>query len=536
MIWRPLRWSREEVRFAIGAPVVLGLGGGAVGLLLRSSRVGLLGVGGIGLGLAVGIVLWLAGRRGFGPSAAPPEARDPAAWVEPAGEPPSEGWLRPGAGLGAPFIWGLLCLTLLPALVYVISYTPWVALGNQFWGGFPPGNHGQTLWDLTIQMYNYHNDLRATHPATSPWWAWPFDLKPVWFYQESFADDTVGIIYDAGNLVAFWLGVPAMAWTAWQGWRRRSLPILLVVVGLLAQWIPWARIDRATFQYHFFTSLPFLYLGLAYFVHELWRGPSARTFALARLGAGAAILGVPLLWIGKAPLCWLADVARVDPGSQACGSVAEPFILTQQVAVATIVLAVGLVAVGWQVRLMRQAARERPSEGLLPRGSIWLLLTVLFTMLALAAAVVRFGDSPIISAPLGDVGPYLFAVLVGAPLLLVAWLVTRARDPRRFAVAIVGAAGLWFVAFYPDIAGLPIPSGLRNLYSVLPLPTYNYDFQFAVNTAPAPSVTPPLLGLPALSLTVVTAVLVGAVMYAAWSWRLARAAGPLEPDAEGLEP
>lgn len=551
MIWRPLRWSRDEVRFAIAAPIVVGVLVGLAGLGLGSSRIELGGAGAIGLGIVVGLVLWLAGRRGLGPRAAPPAADDPAALLEPSGAPPVEGWLRPGASGGAPFVWGLLCLTLVPAVVYVISYTPWVALGNQFWAGFPPGNHGQTLWDLTVQMYNYHNDLRATHPATSPWWAWPFDLKPVWFYQESFANDTVGIIYDAGNLVAFWLGVPAMIWAAWQGWRRHSLPMLFVVVGLLAQWIPWARIDRATFQYHFFTSLPFLYLGLAYFVHELWRGPSARTFALARLGAAAAVLGVPLLWIGKAPLCWLADVARVDPTSQACGSVAEAFVLTQRVAVAAIVLVVGLIAVAWQVRLLRQGTREVRSRAgggsedgpvrsggsarLFPPGTMWLLLTVLFTLLALAVAVVRFGDGAVISAPVGDVGPYLFAVLVGAPLLVVAWLITRARDPRRFAVAIMGAVGLWFVAFYPDIAGLPIPSGLRNLYSVLPLPTYNYDFQFAVNTAPAPTVTPPLLGLPALSLTVVTAVLVAAVMYAAWSWRLARAVGPVEPETEAAE-
>jgi Gpi18-like mannosyltransferase len=543
MIWRPIRWSPEEVRFAVRAPAALGGLVILVGLLLASIRVAAVGAALVGLGVAVWLVLRLAARQGFGPLARAPDPHDPVALLEPAGDPPSEGWLRPGASRGGPFVWAFLCLTLLPLAVYVISYTPWVALGNQFWGGFPPGNHGQTLWDLTIQMYNYHNDLRATHPATSPWWAWPFDLKPVWFYQEGFANDTVGIIYDAGNLVAFWLSIPAAIWAAWAGWRRRSLPMLLVLVALLCQWIPWASIDRATFQYHYFTVLPFVYLALAYFLHELWRGPSIRTFTVARLAAAAAILGVPLLWVGKAPLCWLADVARVDPTSQACGSVSEPFVLTQQVAIAAVVLLVGLVAVAWQVRLMRQAARELQDEGrgsdagrLFPPGTIWLLLTVLFTLIALALAVVRFGDVPVISAPLGDLGPYAFAVLVGAPLAFVAWLVTRIRDPRRFAVGLLGAIGLWFVVFYPDISGLPIPSGLRNLYSVLPLPTYNYDFQFAVNTSPAPTVTPPLLGLPAASLTLVTAVLVAAVMYAAWSWRLARAVGSAQPEGDTVVP
>ena len=551
MILRPLRWSLDEVRFAVVAPAVLGVLVAGVGLALGARTLVLAAAVLVALGLGIAGAMRVAARRGLGPLAPPgPEAPG----IEPPGEPPGESWLRPGAGLGIPWVWGLLCLTVLPIVVYVISYTPWVALGNQFWGGFPPGNHGQTLWDLTIQMYNYHNDLRATHPATSPWWAWPFDLKPVWFYQEGFANNTVGIIYDAGNLIAFWLSVPAVIWAAWQGWRRHSLPLLIVVLALLCQWIPWARIDRAAFQYHFFTSLPFSYICLAYLLHELWRGPSPRTWALVRLSAAAAIVAVPILWLAKQPLCWLADVKRVDPGSQGCGTVTESFVLTQRVAVALLVLAIGLVAIAWQVRLMLQERRQvaeledpegagafgqEPDEGrtehLLPPGSIWLLLTILFTLIALAVATVRFGDGPVLSAPLGDTGAYLFALVVGVPLAVVAWLITRARDPRRFVVGILGAVGLWFVVFYPDIAGLAIPSGLRNLYSVLPLPTYNYDFQFAVNTDPAPAVTPPLLGAQSLALMLVTALLAAAVMYAAWAWRLSRATADVEAGTDGLD-
>ena len=66
------------------------------------------------------------------------------------------------------------------------------------------------------------NGLTAPHAASSPWWAWLFDLKPVWFYQQSFAGDTTASIYDAGNLVAWWLSVPAIAFVAWQMVERAS--------------------------------------------------------------------------------------------------------------------------------------------------------------------------------------------------------------------------------------------------------------------------------------------------------------------------
>ena len=115
-------------------------------------------------------------------------------------------------------------------------------------------------------MYRYHNDLTAPHAASSPWWAWPLNLKPVWFYQGSFANDTAASIYDAGNVVLWWMGIPAMAFVAYQAFKRQSLPLALILVGFLCQWISWARIDRAAFQYHYYTSLPFLFMALAYFV------------------------------------------------------------------------------------------------------------------------------------------------------------------------------------------------------------------------------------------------------------------------------
>ena len=77
-------------------------------------------------------------------------------------------------------------------------------------------------------MYDYHNNLRATHAASSPWWAWPANLKPVWFYQEGFAGGTSAAIYDAGNLAIWWLSIPALAFAAWQAFRRRSLALALV--------------------------------------------------------------------------------------------------------------------------------------------------------------------------------------------------------------------------------------------------------------------------------------------------------------------
>ncbi len=163
------------------------------------------------------------------------------------------------------------------------------------------------------------------------------------------------------------------------------------------------------------------------------------------------------------------------------------------------------------------------------------MITAAALLAALALAQTRFSDDALISAPLGALGPYAFALIGTVPLAVAAWFVLTMRDPHRFVIGILGAAALWFVIFYADITGLPIPTGLKNIFQVLPLPTYVYDFQFAVNTDPPQTLK--VLGLQSGSLALVTGALALAVMYAAWTRRAARRemlAGPgPDPDEPG---
>jgi Gpi18-like mannosyltransferase len=325
---RPMRMSRDELRLAIAGPIVLGAlaiaagvalavrGGIVEGSLLTPGR---LILGGAAL-LVVAAAVWLGSRYlarlGWGPLATRPADDVDGPRPEP---PPSQAWLRPGAGpLGLPWLATLGTIVGVPLLIYVVSFAPWVAMGNRWTSDLPAGHTGQTVVELQKSMYDYHNNLRATHAASSPWWAWPADLKPVWFYQRDFAGNRLGSIYDTGNHVLFWLAIPAVAFAALMAWRRRSLALALTVVSVLALWLPWARIDRATFQYHVFTTLPFAFLCLAYFLAELWHGPSRRTWLVARVAAALAIVLPALLWLLRLPLCAVARVDQVNSGAEAC--------------------------------------------------------------------------------------------------------------------------------------------------------------------------------------------------------------------------
>ena len=218
-------------------------------------------------------------------------------------------------------------LVALPLGVYLLSYVPWAALGNQIVPGWPVGNTGQTLVDLTASMYRYHDTLRVAHAASSPWWAWLLDLKPVWFSQESYAalGAWTGAVYDGGNVVSRVLGVAGTVWIALQAWRQRSIGLASVLILYFALWLPWARIDRAAFQYHYFPSSQIALISLALLLADLRRG-DALAARLTRIGLGALVVAAPLLWSLTALLCSAAGVLDVYAESQVCtaGGFATP--------------------------------------------------------------------------------------------------------------------------------------------------------------------------------------------------------------------
>jgi hypothetical protein len=532
-VLHPIAWSWEEQRLAVGAPAVAGgaviLGSLAIGVASTTFAIGPVRVSPIEAAFALfvlsGVVqggFILAGRWGFGPMAGRPGPDDPRSWLEPAAPAPT-GWLRPGAQLGLPVAWMLVCLVGVPLVVYVASYLPWAFIENhQLWPGWPPGHTGQTLLDLTEQMYRYHNTLTAAHPASSPWWAWPFDLKPVWFYQESFAGGTAAAIYDAGNLVSWWLAVPALAFVAWQAFRRRSLALALIAIGFACQWIAWARIDRAAFQYHYYTSLPFVLLALAYFLAELWHGASRRTWLLARLAGAAAVIAPMGMWILHRPLCAFVRVDDVYPNSQSCPTLIPDFLLTARSLALAAVVGIGVLAVLRQFMALDRPEEERPPGQTWMSSLLPLLITAGVTMVA-QLAVSRFvPETPILTLTNIPVEP--IATVAILPLLGLAAVVATARDARRFVGGVLLAAVGWFVIAYPNIAALPLPFALVNAYQGL-LPTYVYTFQFPVSTVDRNVAGPSLFSAQPLLLLVALTVTSVVLAYSAWSWRIALAAG-----------
>jgi len=539
-VYHPIAWSDEEMLFAVVGPPAVGIllaltaiavGKGSADVVLGPISVTPLEVGFllILIGPVVYLAFNLAGRAGFGPMAPSPGPEDPGSRIPPA-SPPAEGWLRLGAGLGLPAVWVGVSLIAIPLVVYVISFIPWALIENhQIVAGWPPGHDGQTLLGLTGEMYRYHNNLTAAHAASSPWWAWPLNLKPVWFYQGSYAGDTAAAIYDAGNVVIWWMGIPAMVFVAYQAFKRRSLALALILVAFLAQWISWARIDRAAFQYHYYTSLPFVVMALAYFAAEVWHGASRRTWLFARVAAAIALMGPVILWLLRLPLCVLAGVESVNKGSQACTGNPGNLVVTPSVAA---LLAGVLIIVIVMVRFLVVLGRSRPDgRPLEPRSLAPLGIAAGVGVVAFGLAWILPSTDPLLSIP--GLIPEVIALLVAIPLGLVALQVLTARDGRRFVAGLIAAASVWFVILYPNIAALPLPAAMVNAYQGL-LPTHLYPFQFSVNTVDRSGAIS--FADPRFALLVVALVIAAAVIgYSAWVWRQSLGDEPIDDSAAAGE-
>jgi len=211
------------------------------------------------------------------------------------------------ASLGNPFGFSydvlLASMLFVGATIYTLAYIPYFNLGHNL----------SDLVGLQQQMFNYHYDLRATHPYGSRWWQWPLLLRPISYYYHDFRiaaahDDPlaccVAEIIAIPNPAVWWLGLISLPAVAWLGFRERNKGYLLLVTAYLFQWLPWASSPRVAFEYHFFPNLAIICLANAVVLQRVWRKAEAmeNRFAWPRLAVGGYLALVVGLFIFFFPI------------------------------------------------------------------------------------------------------------------------------------------------------------------------------------------------------------------------------------------
>ena len=149
----------------------------------------------------------------------------------------------------------LLCCIIffvcIPIGIYLLSYIPFMLAKE---------NPLKELWTLQIKMYNYHSQLKATHPYSSPWYLWPLTIKPVWYYDGEVKEGMVSSIALHANPFIWWTGVAAVLYAIKEIIVERKKEFGFLAIAILAAYVPYAFIPRIMFLYHYFPVVPMMIL------------------------------------------------------------------------------------------------------------------------------------------------------------------------------------------------------------------------------------------------------------------------------------
>ncbi len=223
----------------------------------------------------------------------------------------------------------LFYLGVVPFFTYFVEWIPHLLLNAKYglWGDF---------WAMQQEILAYHERVgngANVHPYCSPWYSWLVMWRPVaYFYQVAgrgepipterslpvtSADPVVYDVHAMGNPFLWWFSTIAIALVLTvvlglavvyviEGWRFQTrqrqimtqtvaklglMPnerwlLLFLAVNYLANLVPWMRVSRCIFIYHYMGSLVFASMGLAWLV-DRWLHSR---LALAREVAIAVIL------------------------------------------------------------------------------------------------------------------------------------------------------------------------------------------------------------------------------------------------------
>jgi len=188
--------------------------------------------------------------------------------------------------------------SIVPFLVYRLLWIPHLKLNTNF-----------TFVEMQRQILGYHESIGNTandHPYCSAWLSWPLMLRPVGYYFEAIDRGRETIVFDVhafGNPILWWLSTVAVFVLLGQLLKSAidwfsNRPIYrgfffvqsLILSQYIANFLPWAKVSRCTYIYHYMAASIFSFMALAWFV-EGWLSRRSMPFRL--LG----IATISIVWV-----------------------------------------------------------------------------------------------------------------------------------------------------------------------------------------------------------------------------------------------
>ena len=212
---------------------------------------------------------------------------------------------------------GLGVLVVLPAAVYVLSWTGWFLSDDGYdhaWAQDHPaaGPVGlvpdalRSWWEYHRAIFSFHDELRQPHAYQSHPAGWLLLARPVsFYYPQDIGPGEYGCTVSSCSREVLAVGTPALWWgfvvvavlLLWLWLARRDWRPAAALVMVATTIVPWVRDDldgRTMFLFYALPAVPFMCLGLALVAGWATGGPDASPGRrrAATLGTGVYLAGV----------------------------------------------------------------------------------------------------------------------------------------------------------------------------------------------------------------------------------------------------
>jgi dolichyl-phosphate-mannose--protein O-mannosyl transferase len=161
----------------------------------------------------------------------------------------------------------VLAMLLVPAVVYVVSYTGWFLHFGFDLGEWARLQSSMVDWHANLQKIDVNGE--PIHPYLSDAWSWLLLRRPVYYYGNYSQGGIRQVIYSNGNPAIFWGSLIAIPYVAFRWWRARDWRAGYVVVAIAGLYLPWFFVNRPQFLFYVTPLTPFLVLACVYAIRDL---------------------------------------------------------------------------------------------------------------------------------------------------------------------------------------------------------------------------------------------------------------------------
>ena len=194
----------------------------------------------------------------------------------------------------------VICLLVTPIAIYSLLWIPHLIQN-------PTPNFIDVQWSIL----NYHEKVGngvKIHPYCANWYTWLLMTRPLAYYFKQYKPDYYYDVHAMGNPLLWWFALVAIFRSIWliiKGFSlkpirelnidRLNVPIFMVV-NYAANLLPWVKVTRCLYIYHYMGAVLFAIMGLAWLV-DLGLRSSSKFWQAAGLTTIFSVAASFVFWL-----------------------------------------------------------------------------------------------------------------------------------------------------------------------------------------------------------------------------------------------